>query len=491
MAKAKQPMTNNIAIAELVLKRWEQGKAVRQEREARYLLYFTHLYIEQWAQKEIPAGDRPKISLFLSADTIRQYRAKLFPGRAEVGIKVYDDTTIQDSQDTTVTENTAKYEQHILETYEDNQMPIILHDQAEWFFVGGEACIFAPHDTTGNPGKDANTQIYSINPTKCTIGIHGNRKVFGMHEQTITAQEARLLPWCKLDADIDDSDVLSDIYYFDQSNYCRIINEDKLCSKVLPNPYTKPYCVPYFWIPNNAKPGSLEGNSELRHLRILDKELNFRISDYAERIRSGVFGPVFVSGAGNNKNINLDKDYVNYLADGGKAERLGLAGDGAEYLNYFNFLLDIYQKKTTITDDVVGTKNANAVSSGIALQYKFLSLQELVDEKRLVWDNGLKQLNKQILYYKFGPGKYRNKPIYANVLPTDETVAVRNAVLAVESGLTARETAIDTLNPNESAREIIKKINTDKEKNPDFYKKSAPNNFQNGDKPNSMPKTKV
>lgn len=479
-SKKHQQTMQDKRTADLVLARWSDGQKDRQAREERYLLYFTHLYVEQWLSHELPAGDRPKISLFLSADTIRQYRAKLFPGRAEIGIKVYDDTlTNEDGIDNTNAVETAKYEQHILETYEQNQMPLILHDQSEWFFVGGDSCIFAPHNPIGTVGKNADTMIFSVDPCKCTIGIHGNRKVFGMHEQTITAQEARKLPWVHLDQDINDEDVLSDIYYFDLYNYCRIINESNESAKVLPNPYINPYEVPYFWIPNNANPGSLDGNSELRHLRILDKELNFRISDYAERLRSGVLGPVFVSGAGNNKKINLDKDFINYLGDNGKAERLGLAGDGKDFLEYFNFLLDIYQKKTTITDDVVGTKNANAVSSGIALQYKFLSLQELIDEKRLVWDNALKQLNKQILYYKFGKGKYRNKPIYVNALPTDETVAATNAVKLVEAGLKARESAIDDLNPNESAQEIIKKISADQSKNPEFYKKESTNNFPN------------
>jgi hypothetical protein len=483
MKKVKQPEINAQSVAELALARWSADKGTRAERAERYLLYFTHIYIEQWLQKEIPAGDRPKISLFLSADTIRQYRAKLFPGRAEVGIKVYPET---DSENVL---ETAKYENHILEMYEQNQMPLILHDQSEWFFVGGESCLFAPHDpNTGNPGKGADALIFSIDPTKVTIGIHGYKKVFGMHEQTITAQQARKLPWVKLDENISDETVLSDLYYFDLFHYCRIINEDKICAKAVKNPYPSGYEVPYFWIPNNAKPGAICGNSEVRHLRILDKEINFRVSDYAERLRSGVLGPVFVSGAGTNKKISLDKDFINFLADGGKAERLGLAGDGQEYLNYFNFMLDIYQKKTTITDDIVGTKNANSASSGIALQYKFISLQELIDEKRLVWDNGLKQLNKAILFYKFGSGKkFRNKPIYANVMPTDETVAARNNALLVESGLKSRESAIDELNPNESAQDIIKKINSDKEKNPDFYKKPTNNNFPdkvNPEKPN-------
>jgi hypothetical protein len=465
----------SIKIAELALARWEEDKKNRAARAERYLLYFTHLYIEQWLAKEIPAGDRPKISLFLSADTIRQYRAKLFPGRAEVGIKVYPETTVTNEAVPTETE-TAKYENQILETYEANQMPLILHDQSEWFFVGGEACIFAPHDPIGTPGKNADTLIFSIDPQKCTIGIHGKTKVYGMHEQTITAQQARKLDWVKLAADISDDAVLSDIYYFDLFNYCRIINNDKESAKVIPNPYAPGYEVPYFWMPNNAKPGSQIGNSELRHLRTLDKELNFRLSDYAERLRSGVLGPVFVSGAGNNKNISLDKDFINYLGLGGKAERLALSGDGKEYLDYFEFLLSIYQKKTTITDDVIGGKNTNAASSGIALQYKFLSLQELIDEKRLVWDNGLKQLNKTILYYKFGAGKkYRNKPIYVNALPTDESVSANNNVKLVEAGLKARESAIDELNPNESAQDIIKKINLDKTANPDFYKKAPQN----------------
>lgn len=479
--KKETPKASQIKAAELALKRWSDDKNNRSLRADRYIQYFTHLYVEQWLAREIPIGDRPKISLFLSADTIRQYRAKLFPKCADIGIKVYPET--QETDNTENETNTAIYENHVLETYEANQMPIILHDQAEWFFVGGDACIFTPHDPTATPGSGADTLIFSIDPTQTTIGIHGNKKAYGMHEQSITAQQARTLDWVHLSNDIDDSAILSDIYYFDEFNYCRIIDQDLNCIKVLPNPYEDNYKIPYHWIPNNAKPGSLEGNSELRHLRILDKELNFRISDYSERLRSGVLGPVFISGAGNNKNISLDKDYINFLSDHGKAERLGLPGDSKDYLEYFKLLLDIYQKKTTITDDVVGTKNATAATSGIALQYKFLSLQELIDEKRLIWDNNLRQINKTILYYKFGSGKkYRNKPIYANNMPADETTQARNAALLVESGLQSRESAIDELNPNESANEIIKRINKDKTANPDFYKSKPTNIINNKEK---------
>lgn len=490
MPRNKQNNLNAQLIAELALTRWSDDAKNRADRTQRYLMYFTHVYVEQWAAKDIPAGDRPKISLHLTADTIRQYRAKLFPGRAEIGVKCYPET-VNNDQNTDSTA-TADYENTILDAYEANEMPVILHDQSEYFFVGGDACLFVPHNPAGTPGKGAEALIYSMDPRKTSIGIFGNQKVYGMHEQTITAQQARKLPWVHLPEDMADATVLSDIYYFDLDYYCRIINEDKNSSKVLPNPYETDYKIPYFWAANNSLPGSIQGNSELRHLRILDKELNFRLSDYAERLRSGVLGPVFVSGAGNNKNISLDKDYINYLPLGGKAERLGLPGDGADYLEYFNFVIDLYNKKTTITDDVIGTKNANAASSGIALQYKFLSLQELIDEKRLVWDNLLRHMNKTILYYKFGAGKkYRNKPIYASVLPTDETAAARNNALLVEAGLKPRETAVDELNPNESAKDMMNKIDADMKKNPQLYKKS-PAPFGNEAKAQDpMPNTKV
>lgn len=492
MPKEKTNELNTTAIAELALKRWGDDAGNREVRTNRYLANFTHMYLEQWSSTEAEAvKGRPKISFFLSADTIRQYRAKLFPGRAEIGIKVYDDknNTIQNAQtDEATNTDTAKYEQYILDTYEQNQMPLVLKEQAEWFFVGGEACIFAPHDPKKAPGQDADAFIYSINPCNVTIGIFGNQKVFGMHEQTITAQQARKLSWVKLDSNIADDAILSDIYYFDLYYYARIINQEVTSSKCLKNPYVSGYEIPYFWIPNNNKPGATNGNSELRHLKVIEKELNFRVSDYAERLKRGVIGPVFVSGAGNNKNISLAHDMVNYLGPGGKAERLALAGDGQDYLNYFEFILQLYQKKTTITDEITGTKNATSAASGIALQYKFLSLQELIDEKRLIWDNGLKQLNKTILYYKFGPKhKFRNKPIYATSLPTDETAAARNNALLVEAGLKAREAAIDDLNPNESAQDIVKKIDQDQKAHPEFYKK--PN--QPNDNLNPTPKTKI
>lgn len=455
--------------AELVLQRWGDDQKTREDRANRYLAYFTHLEIEQWATKDIPAGERPKISIFLSTDTIRNYRAKLFPARAKIGVKVYDEKG-------GTSDETAKHENHILDTYEKNELALILTEQSKWFFVGGEACIFAPHDpATGKPGNNAEAFIFSLNPTTVTIGITGNKKFYGMHEQKISAQQARKLDWVKLDENISDSTMLSDIYYFDLDNYCRIINQDKTNAKVIPNPYEYDYKIPYFWIPNNANPGSREGKSELRHLRILDKEFNFRISDYAQRLRQGVIGPVFVSGASANKSISLDSDFVNFLAPGGKAERLGLPGDGQEYINYFEFMLKIYQGKTAITDTVMGTKDAQSASSGIALQYKFLNLQELIDEKRILWDSNIKKLNRTILYYKFGGGqnKYRNEPIYQSVLPQDETIKVNSNIAAVEAGLKPREVAIDEINPYLAAGDAFKKIEEDMKKNPELFKKTS------------------
>lgn len=471
MTKEKEPKDElkKITTAEMVLQRWADDQSARTDRFNRYLAYFTHLEAEQWAQKEIPAGDRPKISLFLSTDTIRNYRAKLFPGRAAVGVKVYPENKNQTEE-----EETAKFENHILETYSNNELAVILAEQSKWFFVGGEACFFAPHNPAKTPGKDAETFIFSLDPTTVTIGLIGNLKFYGMHEQTISAQQARQLDWCHLDQNIKDSEMLSDIYYFDLQYYVRIINQDKENAKVLPNPYDPEFKIPYFWIPNNSKPGSREGQSELRHLRILDKEFNFRISDYAQRLRGAVLGPIFVSGAGTNKNISLDNDFINFLAPGGKAERLGLPGDGQEYLNYFEFLLKIYQGKTAITDTVMGTKEAQSASSGIALQYKFLNLQELIDEKRIMWDSNIKKLNKTILYYKFGSGKkYRNEPIYQNAMPQDETVKVNNNIAAVQAGLKPRETAIDEINPHLAAGTALEKIDEDMKKNPDLYKKTS------------------
>lgn len=459
-----------LQIAELALKRWKNSADSRTDRTNRYLLYFTHWNMEQWLKSEEPAGDRPKISLFLSFDTIRQYISKLFPGRADIGIKIYPDKT--ETQ-----KDSSEQENHVLNTYDDNKMPLKLHEQAKWFFVGGDACFFVPHDSNQSLIGGADAKIFSLNPITVSIGFVGGQKVYGMHESSITAQQARKLDFVNLNSSIFDDEELSDIYYFDLYNYVRVINYDITSSKILPNPYSSGYEIPYFWLPNNSNPGTINGNSELRHLRILDKEYNFRISDYAERLRSAVLGPLFVSGAGNNKSISLDKDCINFLAAGGKAERLGLPGDSKDFLEYFKLLDDILARKTTISSDTAATK-INAVSSGVALQYRFLSLQELIDEKRLTWDDGLKEINKQILYYKFGSDhKFRNKPIYPSMLPTDNAQVATTNVLLVQSGLKSRKAAIDELNPYESAEDVIAEIDADKKLNPDFYKKPLQNNF--------------
>jgi len=449
---------------------WAQSYTTRAARLNSYKGYHIHVYDDQWSDIDEPAGDRPKVEMFLSSDIVRKYRSHLFPQSAKLGVRFTPDP---EQEIKVARELASKYEDQVLDTYRENKLPLILRLQAEFFVVGGAAVLYAPHDTKNNPGNKAKTLIYSLDPSEFAFIRLGYEIVAGMHRQPILVKDAKKLG-CVTDIDShDDLEEIDDLYYFDKQKFVRIIGDS---FKIVDNPLAGTgYEIPYYFIPNNPDPLTMEGTSDITQFEKIDQELNARLSDLSLRIRESILGPVTVSGDGVKK-YSLDPDMVNYVPTGGKAERLAPAGDGKEFLEYINLMLGLYQRKTAVTDPVLGIETAAVASSGIAMQFKFLNLDELIQEKRLTWDIALRHLNERIIYNYFGEKSYRrNDPIYPPATPTDETQKTNNAVAMVGAGITSRAAMTDDLNPTRTPEEIRQQIEEEKKT---FEPKQPPPNQQ-------------
>lgn len=408
---------------------------------------------DQWDLSEQKLGDVPQLTFNQTEDYINTYLAKLFPrntetGALEIGVK---------SKETDETKK-EKYEKEIFATYEQNALPEILLEQGQNFLIGGDAALYYPRDPMTTKAK-----IISLDPTKCYLGWNGNKLEQFAFTDEISIAEARknthdswLVRFIRDTLKIANEETerfrkTERITYWDEKY--QII---KVGSQVTIRANADGF-IPFSWIPNKPKPGSREGRSDGKSLYGLEKEYNFRTSDFAQRVKSNT--QALLATYSELDGTKMDRDKISSgilpLNQGDKAEFLHLT-ENAEALDYIGLIERKMDKKMAINDAVNGEIKSNV--SSLAMMYYFSPMLDRIALKRVYWDQAFRNLNQAILFYAFGAGQYSTEPIYQPVMMLDTETKIKNTILLLENRLISHKDAIDIIRGTENAVKKFEEI---------------------------------
>lgn len=410
---------------------------------------------DQWDMNDLPDGDKPALTFNQCEDYVNTYLAKLFPrnpetGALEIGVKVKEKDK----------EKKEQYETEILSVYEDSSIAEILLEQGQNFLIGGDGCLYFPRDPLTNRAK-----IISLNPTSVYLGWKGSKLEQFAFEDEISLAEAELQKkdnWLisaiktflgsSQDADAKFKKVTRLTYWDANHQIIKIENQFEVRKN-------QDGFIPFAWVPNKPKAHSHEGRSEAKSLFDLEKQYNERSSDFAERVKSNT--KAVLATYSELDATKLDRDEMQGILamnQGDKAEFLHLT-ENKEVLEFIDMIERKMDKKMAINDAVNGQIKSNV--SSLAMMYYFSPLLDRIGLKRVYWDTALRELNKAILFYKFGANIYRTEPIYQPVMMVDTESKIKNTILLLENRLISHKDAIDILRGSENSIEKFNEIKTE------------------------------
>lgn len=406
------------------------------------------MYSEQWLSDELPIGNDPQLTFNQTRDFVNIYLPKLFPrnpftGAIELGVSSKE-------KDATKKE---EYEEKILNTYEDNNMPFVLLEQGQNFFVFGVASLYYPFDPIARE-----TKIYSINPLSCSVQFSSTGEVLAFaFEDEVSAlevsQDRSLFDRVKgLFSSASAPQQIAKakrVTYWDTE--CQIVKIGD-SAKYYPNTSG---IVPFSWIPNLPASHSREGQSEGADLYHIDREYNFRASDIGKRVKENTRpNLVTMTDLDVDKLDRNDKGILPLQKDDDAKflvvpeEKTGLA--------YLDKLEARMRFKMAINDAVLGQMRSNI--SADAMGYYFMPLLDRIALKRIAWDAAFKRLNSAILQNAFGAGKYRTSPVYHPALAVDASFRTDIISKQLDRHLISHVDAIDALHGSENANEKFSAI---------------------------------
>jgi hypothetical protein len=406
---------------------------------------------DQWNSLELPGENDPQLTFNQTRDFINIYLPKLFPrnpftGAIEVGV------TVKNSDEKKKEQEEAK----ILETYEDNDMPFVLFEQGQNFFVGGAGCLYYPYDPVLQM-----TRILSLDPSRCHIQFSsfGTVSAFAFEDEISYEEAEQSLSKTFFQtvksffSPVASSRTLTRkkrITYWDKYNQIILIDGNTVL--VTPN---NSGIVPFAWIPNMPAPHQHEGRSDGADLYHLDREYNFRASDIGKRVKDNTRPNLAVMSSLDVDKISRGEKGILALEKDDDAKFL-VVPEEKTGLAYLDRLETRMRFKMAINDAVLGQMRSNI--SADAMGYYFMPLLDRVALKRIFWDSAFKKLNSAILTNAFGAGTYRTAPSYHPALAVDAAFRTDIVVKQLQNHLISHTDAIDMLHGAENAPEKFSAI---------------------------------
>lgn len=243
------------------------------------------------------------------------------------------------------------------------------------------------------------------------------------------------------------------------------------------NPYG---FIPFVQIKNFPIAGRTRGQGDLDDIIPLNVELNTKKSDVSEVIDYHSAPITLVYGA---KIGNLEKGANKVwggLPKDAKVENLGLQGDLMASSSYISDVKTSMCEIAGIPETVLGGANAISNTSGVALQYMNLPLIERTRIKRSCTSDGLKQVNKMILFISQYHGLIekpedismkdflRNDVELPDTLPKDELMELNKIQQEMTLGLECRHGAMERLGKDNVPKKLAE-IDKERTEHPELF----------------------
>ena len=256
-----------------------------------------------------------------------------------------------------------------------------------------------------------------------------------------------------------------------------IVYEGKEEVDRMENPYG---FIPFVQIKNFPIAGRTRGQGDLDDIIPLNVELNTKKSDISEVIDYHSAPITLVYGA---RIGNLEKGANKVwggLPKDAKVENLGLQGDLVASSNYTADVKTAMCEIAGIPETVLGGASAISNTSGVALQYINLPLIERTRVKRHCTQNGLKRVNKMILFLGLFHGLIEkpddismkdflwNEVDLPDTLPKDELIELNKIQQEMTLGLECRHGAMERLGKDNIQKKIAE-IDKERTEHPELF----------------------
>lgn len=243
------------------------------------------------------------------------------------------------------------------------------------------------------------------------------------------------------------------------------------------NPYG---LIPFVQIKNFPIAGRTRGQGDLDDIIPLNVELNTKKSDVSEVIDYHSAPITLVYGA---KIGNLEKGANKVwggLPKDSKVENLGLQGDLIASANYISDVKTSMCEIAGIPETVLGGASAISNTSGVALQYMNLPLIERTKIKRSCSTDGLKLVNKMILFISLYHGLLekpedvsmkdflRNEVELPDTLPKDGLIELQKIQQEMTLGLECRHGAMRRLGKDNVPKKLAE-IDNERAEHPELF----------------------
>lgn len=401
---------------------------VTEKRRKYFKKYFDFFGGSQWYADELRENEAesvPALVFNASEEYVEEYIARLFPrnqktGVMEIGVKVYE----------TNKKLRTKYEKEILNQYRENEFMEVLLEQGQNFLVGGAACLYFPADGFGG------VHIYSFDPRNVFLGWE-NRKLKWFAYKDEEAQK---------------------IIFVSREIFAKLDYEYNLSGEPEKN---ESGVIPFSWIPATPFPHSREGRTKIESLFDIDREVNFRMSDFSHRVDENTIPHrVISSDSVDKKAVKRGKSKTTFLSQGDSMKNLELA-EGNEILTYVSMLNARLRRKIGSVDV---NSNIKTAMSGLSLSYQFAGLLDKVGFMRIQWDRAFRDLNRAILTVAMGEEgskNYDSDPVYHPAIVHDSKARTDEYQAMLDMGVISRRDAIDELRGVENADEKLKEIDAE------------------------------
>lgn len=243
------------------------------------------------------------------------------------------------------------------------------------------------------------------------------------------------------------------------------------------NPYG---LIPFVQIKNFPIAGRTRGQGDLDDIIPLNVELNTKKSDVSEVIDYHSAPITLVYGA---KIGNLEKGANKVwggLPKDSKVENLGLQGDLIASANYISDVKTSMCEIAGIPETVLGGASAISNTSGVALQYMNLPLIERTKIKRSCSTDGLKLVNKMILFISLYHDLIekpedvsmkdflRNEVELPDTLPKDGLIELQKIQQEMTLGLECRHGAMRRLGKDNVPKKLAE-IDNERAEHPELF----------------------
>lgn len=207
------------------------------------------------------------------------------------------------------------------------------------------------------------------------------------------------------------------------------------------NPYG---WIPFILFPNTPRPHEFWGASDLEDLIDLCKELNQRFTTVSRILHVSGYPITVLENVDKVEGIRAEAGAVWELPEDSKAYLLDMLQSGGVRL-HIEFIERIYQALHDLSETPrTAFGDSGRSLSGVALEVEIQPLVQKVMRKRRIWERVYRRRNALVLdlLERFGGqpvnGLRRTEPVWGDILPSDRTSEVAEAVQLVSAGISSR-----------------------------------------------------